>query len=303
MPREIFTPLLRDILESLAYIRNHHNVVLMSQGEDFGSHNFESRFLNRPVRVEGIFIGLALGDINQSIIINEQRYSIVRGSIVLFRPGDIVYSSHSTADSYALYLYPSIGEYLRIDLGNILPLLFLLQDRHVLQLSEEELQHLKLLHTEAYRYISRRDTWGEEIFLRLIEVFVLRCGEILEARLSPSRPALSDANKQEVQLLIAFLRLLSKSCSRELSVAYYAERLNTSYKHFSTIIKRASGRSAAEWIDFYLLHEARSLLTYSGLSMQEIAYRLGFSSPSHFSKFFRQHIGISPSSYRPSSSS
>ena len=66
----------------------------------------------------------------------------------------------------------------------------------------------------------------------------------------------------------------------------------------SALIKEVSGRSAAQWIDDYVILEAKSLLKYSDLSIQEIAYRLNFSTQSFFGKYFKQHTGISPGQYK-----
>ena len=59
-----------------------------------------------------------------------------------------------------------------------------------------------------------------------------------------------------------------------------------------------SGKTAARWIDESVILEAKTLLKYSGLSIQEIAARLNFSTQSFFGKYFKQHTGTSPSCYK-----
>ena len=61
-----------------------------------------------------------------------------------------------------------------------------------------------------------------------------------------------------------------------------------------------SGRTAAEWIDDYVVLEAKNLLKYSTMSIQEIAYCLNFPNQSFFGKYFRSHTGMTPSAYRMS---
>ena len=46
--------------------------------------------------------------------------------------------------------------------------------------------------------------------------------------------------------------------------------------------------------------EAKALLKYSGMSIQEIAYCLNFPNQSFFGKYFRSHTGMTPSAYRMS---
>ena len=40
------------------------------------------------------------------------------------------------------------------------------------------------------------------------------------------------------------------------------------------------------------------VLCYAGMSIQEIAYHLNFSTQSFFGKYFKQHTGTSPSRYK-----
>ena len=68
----------------------------------------------------------------------------------------------------------------------------------------------------------------------------------------------------------------------------------------STLIKRISGKSVSEWIDNYVILEAKTLLKYSNMSVQEIAYYLNFPNQSFFGKYFRSHTGMTPSAYRMS---
>ena len=71
-------------------------------------------------------------------------------------------------------------------------------------------------------------------------------------------------------------------------------------KYLTTIIRKTSGRTAAEWIDDYVVLEAKNLLKYSTMSIQEIAYCLNFPNQSFFGKYFRSHTGMTPSAYRMS---
>ena len=59
-----------------------------------------------------------------------------------------------------------------------------------------------------------------------------------------------------------------------------------------------SGKTAARWIDESVILEAKALLKYSGMSIQEIAYHLNFSTQSFFGKYFKSHTGMTPSAYR-----
>ena len=58
------------------------------------------------------------------------------------------------------------------------------------------------------------------------------------------------------------------------------------------------GRKAFRWIDEYVILEAKNLIKYSDMSIQEISYALNFPNQSFFGKYFKKHAGISPKRYR-----
>ena len=94
------------------------------------------------------------------------------------------------------------------------------------------------------------------------------------------------------------MELLQIYHKEQRSVGFYAEKMHITPKYMSSMMKQISGRSAAEWIDEYVILEAKNLLKYSGMSIQEITYFLNFSTQSFFGKYFKQHTGMSPSQYR-----
>ena len=69
-------------------------------------------------------------------------------------------------------------------------------------------------------------------------------------------------------------------------------------KIFSSVIKRVSGKTAGKWIDDYVILEAKTLLRYSPMSIQEVAFYLNFANASFFGKYFKHHTGMSPSEYK-----
>lgn len=70
--------------------------------------------------------------------------------------------------------------------------------------------------------------------------------------------------------------------------------------HSAKLIKNATGRSAPEWIDSFVILEAKSMLKYSPMPIKEIVSRLNFPDQSVFHKFFKAHTGMTPNEYRNS---
>ena len=81
-------------------------------------------------------------------------------------------------------------------------------------------------------------------------------------------------------------------------VRFYADLLNVSSRYLAQVTRRISGKSPKAIIDDYLSHEIELQLKSTDNTVQEIAYRFGFSSQAHFTKFFKKLKGVSPTEFR-----
>lgn len=83
-----------------------------------------------------------------------------------------------------------------------------------------------------------------------------------------------------------------------LTMQQLAEELGVSYSNFRKLFKEYTGMSPAMFQQDLRLQRAKELLSTTGLSIKEIAYRLCFDSPDYFSSKFRVKTGCKPSEYR-----
>lgn len=97
-----------------------------------------------------------------------------------------------------------------------------------------------------------------------------------------------------------FIKLVSEYHLQYRNVGFYADKLCLTPKYLSKLIKTATGRSAPDWIDAYVILEAKNLLKYSNVTIKEIVFRLNFPNQSVFYKFFKTRTGMTPSEYRNS---
>ena len=97
-----------------------------------------------------------------------------------------------------------------------------------------------------------------------------------------------------------FIRLVADYHMQYRNVGFYADKLCLTPKYLSRLIKNATGKSAPEWIDAYVILEAKNLLKYSNNTIKEIVYKLNFPNQSVFYKFFKVRTGMTPSEYRKS---
>jgi AraC family transcriptional regulator, transcriptional activator of pobA len=82
------------------------------------------------------------------------------------------------------------------------------------------------------------------------------------------------------------------------TVAYCAKELNLSANYFGDLIKKETSKTANEYIQMRVIELAKEKIFEHGKSINEIAYELGFKYPNHFSRIFKQKVGVSPNKYR-----
>lgn len=97
-----------------------------------------------------------------------------------------------------------------------------------------------------------------------------------------------------------FIALVKENFRHERRVSWYGEQLCITPKYLSETVKQVSRRTPNDWIDHFVTLEIRVLLKSSAMSIKEIAQTLNFPNQSFLGKFFKEHVGISPSKYRRS---
>ena len=82
------------------------------------------------------------------------------------------------------------------------------------------------------------------------------------------------------------------------SVSYCAAELNLSANYFGDLIKKETGKTAQEYVQTKIIDIAKELIYAHSKSVAEIAFELGFKYPQHFTRLFKQKVGVSPNEYR-----
>lgn len=101
-----------------------------------------------------------------------------------------------------------------------------------------------------------------------------------------------------LQLTRAFKVLVRKEFKTLKSPSEYAETLNISRGYLTEVIREVTGKPAQHWIHQEVLMEAKRLLAFTHLTVKEIAYELGYSDHTYFSRLFSKLESISPSEFR-----
>jgi hydroxymethylpyrimidine/phosphomethylpyrimidine kinase len=100
------------------------------------------------------------------------------------------------------------------------------------------------------------------------------------------------------ELYNQFLDAIHIHAATNSDVAFFASHLNVSGRYLAQVCRRIADKSPKAIIDDWLTSQIEIRLTTTTLTIQEIAYALGFSSQAHFTKFFKKQRGITPSAFR-----
>lgn len=272
-------------------------------GEDYILSKFSgfNSALDSPVarRFDGITIVVPVkGTIRMSINLSEVTIS---PNSMLTIPPDTIFKPISwegeQLEAYLVFMSTHFINDLNIDLNSIDSSLFTKTDM-VMHLSTQKIMLLKRYFELFHLNAMEKNNYSRNIARELASAACYQVMALREEEMDSSLGQHPMARK--ITYARTFLRLVRDHHRAQRSIGFYAGKMFISPKYLSLIIKEATGRSAAEWIDQYVLQEAKNLLRYSGKNVQQIAYELNFSNQSSFGKYFKNLTGMSPTEFQNS---
>ena len=148
--------------------------------------------------------------------------------------------------------------------------------------------------------LQNEETFGKEDLLRAyLKAFLIQVqrGKARFEKANPDTPLLFDDKRVQ---LTRFTTLVDQHFNKGLSVAEYADMMHLSVRTLSNLTNQLLNKTPSLMIQERIILEAKRLLLYSNLNINQIGYRLGFDDPSYFVKYFKKHTKIAPSEFRKS---
>ncbi len=170
-----------------------------------------------------------------------------------------------------------------------------LENHPVFQLNEAE-ANLFSRYFDLFRARLRcyRASYREELNEALLNALMYDLYAFLEEDMQQAPAPYSSSD----QLFRNFVQLLHETYPKPRLIAPYADKLCVTAKYLSAVCKRVSGKTASELIDTYVVRDIRYLLGRRDKSIKEISNELEFPNISFFGKYVKQHLGLSPRSFR-----
>ncbi|MBQ4278467.1 MAG: AraC family transcriptional regulator [Rikenellaceae bacterium] len=249
-----------------------------------------------PCRLDAVVLAICTGGRVRASI-NLKEYEVTAGMMIINLPENIIQIHETSEDFRGHVIVVSLAflKEVRIDIRNTIPFYMQVKNHPSVRLTDREMNNLQKFFTLFAECMEDlQSLYRIEIAQGLITALLYKCSDRLDLITVDK-----DSVKSRRELFFTqFMELLTQYHKEQRSVGFYAEKMHITPKYMSSMMKEMSGRSAAEWIDEYVILEAKTLLKYSGMSIQEIAYHLNFSTQSFFGKYFKQHTGMSPSQYK-----
>lgn len=273
---------------------------------DFTIHNLKDIHLDlpfkSPVYRANFFSFVFVKDATGRYTTDDLSFGIKSGTVYFTNPGH--YKSHEWLAIEEVYLVTLSESFLKenvhADIFDEFP--FLLAETVPPKVLGQE---LFFEFEQVYKQIAKEYTSDSFYRKRLIgNLFVVILLKIKEYFWKDYKPIYEGNRSSEI--VKNFKRMLEKhyrdlnsgNADHIFHVKDYADAQCLHPNYLSNVIKSKTGKPIVNWIIEKNITEAKSLLQNSSITIKEIAYRLGFAEPSHFSNYFKKYTDVSPALYR-----
>ncbi len=241
----------------------------------------------------------ATGTIKGSI--NLTPYSAEAPCLVVILPDQILQYEYVSDDfsGHIILMSKRFSDSLLLNLQERMPLFFSISSNPFMPLNSEQLDILTHYYQMLQSTVLMKDNpYRSEIVKHLTQAFFYGTYHIFQGFLHNSRISGKDKKSKHELLLERFLNEVQMHYKQQRGIEFYAGKLCLTPKYLSKVVKETGGLSAGEWIDNYVMLEAKALLKSTNMTIQQISDELNFASQSFFGKYFKRHAGVSPKEYR-----
>lgn len=217
-------------------------------------------------------------------------------NLIRVMSGQILMVEHISEDfdGVVVVMSNSFVESMFIYVNNALPLNVATRSNCVKHLSNSEVD-LSDMFLKAIAQVLRNQTnpYLDRV-LQHVLMAIFYSSEEIRNQLETESGAYTSADALSKE----FMRLVKDNFRSERQLQFYADKLCITPRYLSRVVKECTGSSAADWIERYVVLEARALLKSTSMTIQQISDELNFPSQTFFGKYFKRRVGMSPKLYR-----
>jgi AraC-like DNA-binding protein len=250
------------------------------------------------------FYAVALKQGEQCVIrYGRNTYDYQDGTLVFLAPGQVIGIDKNIVNApikgFSLLFHPDL--LLGTPLGRCIQefAFFSYEVHEALHISERERQIVLDCFSKIEYELNRGiDKHSKALIAANIELLLGYCQRFYDRQFITRDHANKGILEKLESLLNAYFHSEKPKQIGQPTVAYCAAQLNSSANYFGDLIKKETGKSAQEYIQSKLIEVAKERIYDPSKSISEVVYELGFQYPQHFSRFFKQRVGVSPGEFR-----
>lgn len=248
-----------------------------------------------PFRRGFFFLALLTSTGNTRVAYNDANEAI-KDSFLVFQSPNTVYSffRDKNTDGYLIYFKDECFDFFKPDFVNEFPFFDPL-NTNLFQLTKEQYKELAPHFEEVFTAYEA----SELVYNVAIHKFMALLYQLKGSKVIQHRAVNLQLNAHHV-LTKKFVVLVNMHYLEKRTVEEFAELLTVSNGYLSKSVRIATGKNALSLINDRIIKEAKLMIKFTDLSISEIAFRLNFSDPSNFGKFFRKYAHCSPLIFRSS---
>ena len=235
-------------------------------------------------------------------LVDEQRFALRPHPLYFTNPGH--YCSFDDQAWEEVYLITLSEEFLRAHVHAHVfeEFPFLLAETFpALSVTPAVFAEFERIYLQLHQEYRARSPFRQRLLGQLLLVLLLKLNEHIGLDYNPIYEGNrgSDIVRRFKDLLAQHYRDLSSGQAPQVfRVQDYAAAQHLHPHYLSTVIKIKTGKTIGTWVAEQNIALAKALLQASPLAVHEIAARLGFAEPAHFSTYFKKHTRVSPLRYR-----
>jgi len=165
---------------------------------------------------------------------------------------------------------------------------------------KEEMMLTGIMKNINQEYHSNIDKFSQDVIIAQLELLLTYAERFYQRQFITRKTANHTLLERLEYLLTEYFKSDDLTTKGLPTVQYISKALNVSSNYLSRLLKTLTGQSTQQFIHDKLIELAKEKLSTTNLSVNEIAYALGFEHPQSFSKLFKTKTNLTPLEFRQS---
>jgi AraC-like DNA-binding protein len=230
--------------------------------------------------------------------INLTEFDVTAGDFVVLLPGGFLHISDMSDDLLISFEGYSSAFLKTVNFWKLIsPIMQFVIKQPVLSLDER----MGTFYRESFSIMTKASSFGQSFMTHSIaqSALVVAIDMLSNAITHNLVKGTSVKNSSRDQAIVGeFMQLALENYRTEHKISFYAHEASLTLSHFCNVISKTTGMTAQQIIMNLIIMDAKTQLKGSDAAVADIAYSLGFSTPTTFNRYFKTYTGMTPQEYR-----